>query len=153
MSGRQEGRLHWLDHEFHELVDPARYLSDPRTSYQRLKRVNQLSRRKMSAAREFAAWREQRAAKADIPRKWVVTDEQIVEACKRETRSVDQLFMVRGLRDRLSNGRRAPGGEADHQGPGCPRGRMAHLEPQEPQRAERRHGGGSDVRACASTRA
>lgn len=98
----QEGRLHWLDHEFHELVDPARYLSDPRTSYQRLKRVNQLSRRKMSAAREFAAWREQRAAKADIPRKWVVTDEQIVEACKRETRSVDQLFMVRGLRDRLS---------------------------------------------------
>ncbi|MGI6591430.1 MAG: ribonuclease D [Eggerthellaceae bacterium] len=96
------GRLHWLDHDFRELVNPERYQIDPRTRYLKLKRVNQLSRRQLSAAREFAAWREERAQKTDVPRKWVVTDEQIVEACKRETRSVDQLYMVRGLHDRLN---------------------------------------------------
>ncbi len=96
------GRLHWLDHDFHELVNPDKYDTKPRERYLRLKRVNQLSRKQLSAAREFAAWREERAESANIPRKWVVTDEQIVESCKRETRSVDQLFMVRGMRDKLN---------------------------------------------------
>lgn len=32
----------------------------------------------------------------------MVTDEQIVEACKREARTIDELFMVRGMSDRLS---------------------------------------------------
>ena len=32
----------------------------------------------------------------------VITDEQIVEACKREARTIDELFMVRGMRERLS---------------------------------------------------
>lgn len=96
------GRLRWLDHDFRELVNPEKYDTKPRERYLRLKRVNQLSRRQLSAAREFAAWREERAESADIPRKWVVTDEQIVEACKRETRSVDQLFMVRGMREKLN---------------------------------------------------
>lgn len=96
------GRLHWLDHDFRELVNPDKYDTKPRERYLRLKRVNQLSRKQLSAAREFAAWREERAESVNVPRKWVVTDEQIVEACKRETRSVDQLFMVRGLRDKLN---------------------------------------------------
>lgn len=102
MRLEETGRLHWLDHDFRELVNPEKYDTKPRERYLRLKRVNQLSRRQLSAAREFAAWREERAESADIPRKWVVTDEQIVEACKRETRSVDQLFMVRGMREKLN---------------------------------------------------
>lgn len=96
------GRLHWLDHDFCELVNPARYQVDPLTRYLKLRRVNQLSRRQLSAAREVAAWREVRAQENDVPRKWIVTDEQIVEACKRETRSIDQLYMVRGLHERLN---------------------------------------------------
>ena len=98
----EKGRLHWLDHDFEELSDPARYEAIERERYKRLKRVSQLSRRQLSAAREVAAWRELEAQRRDVPRKWVVTDEQIVEACKREARTIDELFMVRGLSDRLS---------------------------------------------------
>ena len=58
----------------------------------------------MAATREFAAWRELRAQKLNIPRKWVVSDEQIVEACRREPRSLDELYMVRGLRESLKAG-------------------------------------------------
>ena len=96
------GRTHWLDPDFAELVDPKKYAVNERDRYRRLKRVGQLKPRQLSAARELAEWRELKAERSDIPRKWVMTDEQIVEACKREARSIDELFMVRGLSDKLS---------------------------------------------------
>ena len=83
------GRLSWLDRDFEDLADPARYAANERERYKRLKRVSQLSRRQLSAAREVAAWRELEAQRRDVPRK-----------C--EPRSIDDLFMVRGLSDRLS---------------------------------------------------
>ena len=98
----RQGRLHWLDPEFAEMCDPARFESDERERYRRLKRVGQLSRKQLAAAREVAAWREVTAQKRNVPRKWVITDEQIVEACKREARTIDDLFMVRGMREKLN---------------------------------------------------
>lgn len=95
------GRLHWLDPEFEEMSSSERFESDERQRYKRLKRVGQLSRRQLACAREVAAWRELTAQKRDVPRKWVITDEQIVEACKREARTIDELFMVRGMREKL----------------------------------------------------
>lgn len=97
----EKGRLHWLDQDFEALSDPSRYEVNERERYRRLKRVSQLSRKQLSAAREVASWREVEAQRRDVPRKWIVTDEQIVEACKREARTIDELFMVRGLSDRL----------------------------------------------------
>ena len=97
----EKGRLSWLDRDFEELCDPARYAPRERERFRRLKRASQLSRRQLSAAREFAAWREAEAQRRDVPRKWIVTDEQVVEACKREARTIDELFMVRGMRERL----------------------------------------------------
>ena len=96
------GRLSWLKHDFDELSNPERFIVDPRKRFRHLKRGNQLTRKQLSAARELAAWREQRAESRNIPRKWVMTDEQIVEICKRESRTIDDLFLVRGVREKLS---------------------------------------------------
>jgi len=96
-----KGRLSWLDNDFAALSDPSNYVSDAATRFKRLKRVGQLSRRQLSAAREVACWRELMAQERDLPRKWVLTDEQVVEACRRESRTIDDLFMVRGVRERL----------------------------------------------------
>lgn len=98
----EKGRSDWLDKDFEDLIDPKRYVADPRSRYLKLRRVNQLSRCQLSAAREVAAWRESTAMRRNIPRKWIISDEQIVEACKREPASLDELFMVRGIRDSLS---------------------------------------------------
>ncbi|MBB3170607.1 ribonuclease D [Parvibacter caecicola] len=97
-----KGREQWLQAEFDELGNPARYHEDPRERYKRLKRGSSLNRRQLAAAREVAAWRELKAQRVDRPRKWVLTDEQIVEACKRGARTIDELFMVRGVREKLS---------------------------------------------------
>jgi ribonuclease D len=99
---QKKGRLDWLENDFAELSDIKNYLVDERERYKKLKHVQQLSRRQMAAAREMAAWREFQAQKRNIPRKWVLSDEQIVEACKREPRTIDDLFMVRGMREKLS---------------------------------------------------
>ena len=98
----EKGRLGWLDAEFGEMMRPESYQSDEREQFRRLKHVGQLSRRQMAAAREMAAWREIEARKRNMPRRWVLTDEQIVEACKREPRTIDDLFMVRGIRERIT---------------------------------------------------
>ena len=93
--------MEWLANDFEELSDPAHYAVDERERYKRLKRVTSLSRRQLAAAREVASWRELTAQKRNLPRKWVLTDEQIVEACKREPRSLNDLYMVRGVREKL----------------------------------------------------
>ena len=98
---REKNRLEWLSDAFEELSDPDRYVVDPYARYKKLKRVNQLKPRQLAAAREFAAWRELKAQARDIPRKWVVSDEQIVEACRREACTLDELYMVRGMRESL----------------------------------------------------
>ena len=97
-----KGRLDWLAGDFAEMSDMGTYIVDERDRYRRLKHVSQLSRRQMAAAREVAAWREIEARTRNIPRKWVLTDEQIVEACRRESRTIDDLFMVRGMREKLT---------------------------------------------------
>jgi ribonuclease D len=95
------GRLNWLDSEFEDLANPDNYVVEPRERYRRLKHSSSLNRRQLAAAREVAAWRELEAQRRNVPRKWVLSDEQIVEACKREPRTIDELFMVRGVRERI----------------------------------------------------
>lgn len=96
-----KGRLSWLDEDFKRLIDPERFIIDPRTRYRHLRRVSQLNPQQLSAAREVAAWRELQAQTKNIPRKWIIADEQIVEACKRGARSIDELYMIRGLESGL----------------------------------------------------
>ena len=97
----EKNRLHWLDEAFEEISSPEKYEIRPEERYRKLRRVNQLNAQQMAAAREFAAWRELKAQKINVPRKWIVSDEQIVEACRREARTIDELFMVRGMRESL----------------------------------------------------
>ena len=97
-----KGRLSWLDSDFEDMAREDTYVVNERDRFRKLKHYTQLSRRQMAAAREMAAWREIEARRRNVPRKWVLTDEQIVEACKREPRKIDDLFMVRGVRERLT---------------------------------------------------
>lgn len=98
----EQGRLEWLANDFAELSDPSHFRVDERLRYKRLKRMTSLSKRQLAAAREVAAWRELTAQSRNIPRKWVLTDEQIVEACRRESRTIDDLFLIRGVREKLN---------------------------------------------------
>jgi ribonuclease D len=73
----------------------------PEEAYTHLRRVTSLTRRQMGMAREVCAWRERLAAARDIPRKWVLSDEVVLEVCKRIPRTRERLARIRGA-ERLS---------------------------------------------------
>ncbi|MDO4539050.1 MAG: ribonuclease D [Coriobacteriales bacterium] len=89
-------RLSWFVPEMEGLCDPARFIREPQDAYQHLKRASTLTRRQLAVAREVCAWRETCAAKRDLPRKWVISDEVIVELCRRAPRDTAKLRRIRG---------------------------------------------------------
>lgn len=97
-----EGRLSWLDEDFAHLGDPAKYDNSPHEMWHKVKRVSSLSRPQMAVAREVAAWREKEAQRRNIPRKWVIPDEAVVEIARKSPTSIDHLMEVRGLGSKLN---------------------------------------------------
>ncbi len=96
------GRDHWLDDEFLDMCRKENYEIDVENRFTHLKHVTKLKDRQLSLAKEVAAWREESAQKKDVPRKRVLSDEQVIEICKRNPKTIDSLFAVRGVQNALS---------------------------------------------------
>ena len=89
-------RLSWVMPEMAALTDRSRLVREPLDAFLRLKRASTLTRRQLAIAREVCAWRERCASRRDIPRKWVMTDEVIVEVCRRSPKDEARLRRLRG---------------------------------------------------------
>lgn len=92
----RQDRLSWVRPEMDALCDPSRIKRDPSEAFLRLRRSGSLTRRQLAVAREVCAWREGVATERDVPRKWVASDEVVVEVCKRTPGSFDRLRRIRG---------------------------------------------------------
>lgn len=95
-------RLSWVEPEFEALCDESRLNHDPSQAYLHLKRSSSLSRRQLAIAREVCAWRERVADKRNLPKRWVVSDEVIVEICRQAPAKPERLRRIRGT-DNLSD--------------------------------------------------
>lgn len=96
------GRLGWLADDFHRLADPATYELDPWEQYRRVKRANTLDRRSLAVLREVAAWRELEAQKSDVPKRWLMSDESLVEIARRRPKSSGALAGIRGVSEKVA---------------------------------------------------
>lgn len=88
-------RLSWVLPEMEHLSDDIATLREPRAAFLRMKRVTSLTRRQLGVAREVCAWREQLAARRDVPRKRILSDEVCLEICKRVPTSEQALRRIR----------------------------------------------------------
>lgn len=102
------GRTDWLQADFDRLADPATYEILPEEQWRRVKRVSSLNRRQLALAREIAAWREREAIRRDIPKRWVLGDEGVVEIARRAPADPAELAAIRGVPDKI--GQSATGG-------------------------------------------
>jgi ribonuclease D len=96
-----QDRLSWLAPELEALYRKAAASHDPREAYLHLKRSSSLTRKQLAIAREVCAWREELAAKRNLPRRWVMQDEVIVELSRRAPHTADRVRRTRGT-DNLS---------------------------------------------------
>ncbi|MDR3308096.1 MAG: ribonuclease D [Coriobacteriales bacterium] len=97
------GRIEWLREDLERLSDEGFYLIEPGERWKKVKHTASLSPRQLAIVKEVAAWRELTAQKKDYPRKWVLTDELVVEIAKRGPTTMDDLFQIRGMRDKLGD--------------------------------------------------
>ncbi len=99
MRGRlsDRDRLQWLAADFAELADPATYVQHPATAWKRIKGRQHLRGVQLAILQALAAWREEQALARDLPRRWVIKDEILVELARRKPKNAEQLGQIRGL--------------------------------------------------------
>ena len=115
----ESGRVDWVLDEIRPLTDRSHYVVDRRVAFKRVKRVNSLTRRQLAVARELAAWREAKAEYANIPRKWLMSDEVLVALSKCPPHDASSLRRVRGT-EQLSDADVATALSAIARGESCP---------------------------------
>lgn len=97
-----EGRLGWLTADFERLADPETYNVDPREQFRRVKRAPGLDRRSLAVLREVTAWRETEAQRRDVPRRWLIADESLIEIARRKPADAAALSAIRGVGDKAA---------------------------------------------------
>lgn len=100
----REGRVPWLQADFARLEDPATYEPVPEEQWRRVKRISSLNRRQLAVAREVAAWRENEAQRRDVPKRWILGDESVVEIARRAPATAAEVGAIRGVADKAGKG-------------------------------------------------
>jgi ribonuclease D len=96
----RDGRAPWLADDLAHLSDPKVYTVEPEEQFRRIKRISSLSRRHLGVLQKVAAWRENEAMRRDLPKRWVVGDETLIEVARRRPTDAASLGEIRGLNPR-----------------------------------------------------
>jgi len=97
----QKDRLGWLDDDFQALTDTSRYQIDPNTIWQKLRGLERLRGESISIAQQLCVWREEQAQKKNLPRKWLLKDEVILDLAMQKPDNRTELGHIRGLSERF----------------------------------------------------
>ena len=96
----KEGRAAWLAGDMARLSDDRVYAVEPEEQFRRVKRISSLSRRQLGVLQKVAAWREREAMRRDLPKRWVIGDETLIEVARRRPTDASALSEIRGLNPR-----------------------------------------------------
>ncbi len=91
------GRLAWAQEDCAALLNPDLYQNPPDQAWHRVKGLRRLQGRGRAAARALAAWRETTAEWLDRPRRWVMSDEQLLALAAALPADAEAMAEVRGL--------------------------------------------------------
>ena len=100
----REGRLEWVSEEMAALAQPATYLAEPQTVWEKL-RPRSTNRRFLGVLRAVAAWRELEAQRVNIPRQRLVKDETLLEIAATAPANAAELARARGISEGFAKGK------------------------------------------------
>lgn len=93
---KKTGRGEWLDEEMARLIEPAHYVNDPNTAWQRI-RAPSRKPEVLGRLKALAAWREIEAQRRDLPRGRILKDETLADIAAHPPKNQEALGHVRGL--------------------------------------------------------
>ena len=96
-----DGRSDWLGEEMSDLADITKYRVDANRAWVRLK-VKSRTPAVLQTLRATAAWREEMAAKKDVPRQRILKDDYVVQVAMQLPKTIEELLEVRGIQGQLS---------------------------------------------------
>ncbi len=99
---KNKGRLGWLNKDFNKAVDPQTYEISPQSRWKKVRGNQILKRPQLAVLRELAAWREEKAERADLPRKWIINDDILLELARQQPQSPQQISEIRGVTDKMA---------------------------------------------------
>ena len=109
----EDGRSEWITEEMNDLADITKYRVDANRAWVRLK-VKSRSPEVLNILRAAAAWREEMAAKKDVPRQRILKDDYVVQVAMQLPETVEELLEVRGIQNQLGREMMASLVEAMH---------------------------------------
>ncbi len=83
-----------VNEECEALLDASLYKIDPSTAGAKLKGIKGFKPKQLAIAYALAEWRETFAMSHNQPKKWVMSDEVIIQIAKRPPKTVDALYKV-----------------------------------------------------------
>jgi ribonuclease D len=95
------GRLDWLDEDFAQLSAKSRFVTDPDAMWKKIKGVQFLKGAQLAVLQVLAAWRERQAMEKDKPRRWILSDDVLVDLARRMPSDEKGLAKIRALEPRI----------------------------------------------------
>jgi len=92
------GRLEWLQEDFAAMENESSFETEDDDRWKKLKGLTSLKAQQLAIARELCSWRERVSRKRDLPRKWMLPDEIIVQICKNAPDNLEELVKIRGVK-------------------------------------------------------
>jgi ribonuclease D len=90
-------RLQWLDKDFTKAVSPETYAINARERWKKVRGNQVLKRPQLAILRELAAWREEVAERSDRPRKWIISDDILLDLSRQQPSNSQEIGEIRGI--------------------------------------------------------
>lgn len=92
-----QNRLAWLDKDFAKACDPETYAINAEQRWKKIRGNQVLKRHQLATLRELATWRENLAEQKDLPRKWIIGDDILIDLARQNPKSSQEIGQIRGI--------------------------------------------------------
>ena len=91
------GRTDWLKADFDAMTQAQKYEPDMENVWKRVKQHNRLKGVQLAVLKKLAQWREEKAVEKDKPRKWMASDDLLIDLSRTLPSTVDELSTLRSV--------------------------------------------------------
>ena len=96
-----KNRYPWIEDDLLAMTSISNYQSETADLWRRLKGVQKLKGVELQIARHLCQWREQMAQQKNLPRRWVVKDNLIIEIARLKPAKTTDMDSIRDINERF----------------------------------------------------